>query len=124
MLYKDQTSKKKNLDYVKTIQQKKKLQRNFIKKKYLRTSLNAKEEIPDDLTILYSKKMANKRIESSKKRLLDKNIEGRKYLEKEHYDYNRLIRLRNQLEKKKLQFKKNLSDYTNTKETDEDKIFE
>ena len=100
------------------------MQRNFIKKKYLRTSLNAKEEIPDDLTILYSKKMANKRIESSKKRLLDKIIEERKYLEKEHYDYNELIRLRNQLEKKKLQFKKDLSDYTNTKETDEDKIFE
>ena len=45
--------------------------------------------------------MANKRIESSKKRLLDKINEGRKYLEKEHYDYNELIRLRNQLEKKK-----------------------
>ena len=64
--------------------------------------------------------MANKRIESSKKRLLDKIIEGRKYLEKEHYDYNELIRLGNQLEKKKLQFKKDLSDYTNTKEIDED----
>ena len=68
--------------------------------------------------------MANKRIESSKKRLLDKINEGRKYLEKEHYDYNELIRLRNQLEKKKLQFEKDLSDYTNTKEKDEDKIFE
>ena len=68
--------------------------------------------------------MANKRIESSKKRLLDKINEGRKYLEKGHYDYNELIRLRNQLEKKKLQFKKDLSDYTNTKKKDEDKIFE
>ena len=87
------------------------MQRNFIKKKYLGTSLNAKEEIPDDQTILYTKKMVNKRIESSKKRLLDKIIEERKYLEKEHYDYNELIRLRNQLEKKKLQFEKDLSDY-------------
>ena len=42
----------------------------------------------------------------------------------EHYDYNELIRLRNQLEKKKRQFEKDLSDYTNTKEKDEDKIFE
>ena len=92
--------------------------------KYLGTSLNAKEEIPDDQTILQTKKMANKRIESSKKRLLDKISEGRKYLEKVHYDYNELIRLRNQLGKKKLQFEKDLSDYTNTKEKDEDKIFE
>ena len=68
--------------------------------------------------------MANKRIESSKKRLLDKINEGRKYLEKGHYDYNELIRLRNQLEKKKLQFEKDLSDYTNAKEKDEDKIIE
>ena len=45
-------------------------------------------------------------------------------MEKEHYDYNELIRLRNQLEKKKLQFEKDLSDYTNAKEKDEDKIFE
>ena len=44
-------------------------------------------------------------------------------MEKEHYDYNELIPLRNQLEKKKLQFEKHLSDYTNTKEKDEDKIF-
>ena len=63
-------------------------------------------------------------MKAQKKRLLDKIIEGRKYLEKEHYDYNELIRLRNQLEKKKLQFEKDLSDYTNTKEKDEDKIFE
>ena len=89
----------------------KKSQRNFFKKKYLGTSLNEKEEIPDNQTILYTKKMANKRIESSKKRLLDKINEGRKYLEKGHYDYNELIRLRNQLEKKKLQFEKDLSDY-------------
>ena len=68
--------------------------------------------------------MANKRIESSKKRLLDKINEGRKYLEKEHYDYNELIHLRNQQEKKKLQFEKDLSDYANMKEKDEDKIFE
>ena len=57
-----------------------------MKKKYLGISLNAKEEIPDDQTILQTKRMANKRIESSKKRLLDKINEGRKYLEKEHYD--------------------------------------
>ena len=101
------------------------MQRNFIKKKCLGTSLNGKEEIPDDQTISYTKKMANKRIESSKKRLLDKINDGRKYLEKEHYyDYNELIHLRNQLEKKKLQFEKDFSDYTNTKEKDEDKIFE
>ena len=62
--------------------------------------------------------MANKQIESSKRRLLDKVIEGRKYLEKEHYDYNELMRLRNQLEKKKLQLEKDLSDYTYTKEKD------
>ena len=68
--------------------------------------------------------MANKQIESSKRRLLDKVIEGRRYLEKEHYDYNELMRLRNQLEKKKLQLEKDLSDYTYTKEKDEDKIFE
>ena len=87
------------------------MQRNFIEKKYLGTSINAKEEIPDDQTILYKKKMANKRIVISRIRLLEKIIEGRKYLEKEHYDYNELIRLRNQLEKKKLQFEKDLSDY-------------
>ena len=68
--------------------------------------------------------MANKQIESSKRRLLDKVIEGRKYLEKEHYYYNELMRLRNQLGKKKLQLEKDLSDYTNTKEKDENKIFE
>ena len=68
--------------------------------------------------------MANKRIESSKKRLLHKINEGRKYLEKEHYDCNELIRLKNQLEKKKIQFEKDLNDYTNIKEKDEDKIFE
>ena len=68
--------------------------------------------------------MANKQIESSKRRLLDKVIEGRRYLEKEHYDYNELMRLRNQLEKKKLQLEKDLSDYTYTKEKDEDKILE
>ena len=67
--------------------------------------------------------MTNKRIESSKKRLLDKINEGRKYLEKEHYDHNESISLRNQLEKKKLQFQKDLRDYTNTKKKDEDKIF-
>ena len=100
------------------------MQRNFIEKKYLGTSINAKEEIPDDQTILYKKKMANKRIVISRIRLLEKIIEGRKYLEKEHYDYNELIRLRNQLEKKKLQFEKDLSDYTNAKEKDEDKIIE
>ena len=60
--------------------------------------------------------MANKRIESSKKQRLDKINEGKKYLEKEHYDCNELIHMRNQLEKKKLQFKKDLSDYTNMKE--------
>ena len=68
--------------------------------------------------------MANKRIESSKQWLLDKINEGRKYLEKEHYGYNELIHLRNWLEKKKLQFEKDLGDYTNAKEKDEDKIFE
>ena len=68
--------------------------------------------------------MANIRIESSKRRLFDKINEGRKYLEKEHYDYNELIRLKNQLEKKKLQFEKDLGDYTNTEEKDEDMIFE
>ena len=68
--------------------------------------------------------MANKRIESSKQRLFDKINEGWKYLEQKHYDDNELIRLRNQLEKKKLQFEKDLSDYTNTKGKDEDKIFE
>ena len=45
--------------------------------------------------------MTNKGIESSKQLLLHKINEGRKYLEKERYDYNELIRLRNQLEKKK-----------------------
>ena len=45
-------------------------------------------------------------------------------MEKEHYDYNEFIPVRNQLEKKKLQFEKHLSDYTNTKEKDKDKIFE
>ena len=63
-------------------------------------------------------------MKAQKNRLLEKIIEGRKYLEKEHYAYNELIRLINQLEKKKLQFEKDLNDYTNTKEKDEDKIFE
>ena len=42
----------------------------------------------------------------------------------EHYDYNELIRLRNQLEKKKLQFEKDLGNFTNTEEKDKDKIFQ
>ena len=42
----------------------------------------------------------------------------------EHYDCNELIRLRIQLEKKKLQFEKDLGDYTNTEEKDKDKIFQ
>ena len=70
------------------------------------------------------KKIANKRTESSKKRPNDKINEGKKNLHMEHYDYNELIRLRNQLEKKKLQFEKDLGNYTNTEEKDKDKIFQ
>ena len=52
--------------------------------------------------------MAKKRIEISKQRLMDKISEGKKYLEKETNDINELVRLRNNLEKKKTQFKKDI----------------
>ena len=65
--------------------------------------------------------MATKRIECSKQRLIEKINEGKKYLEKEkeHYDVNELIRLKNHLEKKKAQFEKDITEYENTTEMQE-----
>ena len=68
--------------------------------------------------------MAAKRIEISKERLRDKINDGRKYLEKEDYDINELIRFRNNLEKKRAQFEKDITEYEKTDDKDENKLAE
>ena len=45
--------------------------------------------------------METKRVEVSKQRLMDKISDGKKYLEKETNDMNELVKLKNNLEKKK-----------------------
>lgn len=70
--------------------------------------------------------MASKRIESSKQRLQDKIEEGKRYLnERErNYETNELTRLKNNLEKKKAQFEKDITEYGKADDRDEEKITE
>ena len=66
------------------------------------------------------------RLENSRKRLTEKINEGKKYLERERqtFDVNQLSRLRGNLEKKKMQFEKNLRDYEKTEDKDQERINE
>ena len=66
--------------------------------------------------------MAKKRIEVSKQRLMDKISEGKKYLEKETNDINELVRLRNNLEKKKTQFEKDIIAYEASTDKNKEKV--
>lgn len=70
--------------------------------------------------------MASKRIESSKQRLQDKIEEGKRYLnERErNYETNELTRLKNNLENKKAQFEKDITEYGKADDRDEEKITE
>ena len=67
--------------------------------------------------------MTTKRVEVSKQRLMDKISEGKKYLEKETYDINELVRLKNKLEKKKTQFEKDIA-YEASTDNNEEKVSE
>ena len=64
------------------------------------------------------------RLENSRKRLFEKINEGRKYLEKEKYDVNELSRLKNIVQKKKLQFEKDLEEYGKTEDKNQERITE
>ena len=66
--------------------------------------------------------MAKKRIEISKQRLMDRISEGKKYLEKETNDINELVRLRNNLEKKKTQFEKDIIAYEASTDKNKEKV--
>ena len=66
--------------------------------------------------------MTKKRIEVSKQRLMDKISEGKKYLEKETNDINELVRLRNNLEKKKTQFEKDIIAYEASTDKNKEKV--
>ena len=55
--------------------------------------------------------MAATRIEQSTQRLQEKINNSKRYLEKEVYDINEVQKLRNQLEKKRLQRNKDLKEY-------------
>ena len=66
--------------------------------------------------------MELKRVENSKQRLHEKMVEGKKYLEKEVYDVNELVRLKTHLEKKKTQFEKDIEVYLKVSDKDDDKI--
>ena len=57
--------------------------------------------------------MAERRIESSKQRLLEKINEGKLYLQKDELDPDELLRLKKNLEKKKLQFEKDFRSFPN-----------
>ena len=54
---------------------------------------------------------------------MDKISEGKKYLEKETYDINELVRLKNKLEKKKTQFEKDIA-YEASTDNNEEKVSE
>ena len=68
--------------------------------------------------------MATKRIEVSKQRLMDKISEGKKSLEKKSYDINELVRLKNNLEKKKTQFEKDIITYEALTDKNKEKVSE
>ena len=68
--------------------------------------------------------MTTKRVEVSKQKLMDKISEGKRYLEKETYDINELVRLKNNLEKKKTQFEKNIIAYEASTDKNEEKVSE
>ena len=55
---------------------------------------------------------------------MDKISEGKRYLEKETYDINELVRLKNNLEKKKTQFEKNIIAYEASTDKNEEKVSE
>ena len=65
--------------------------------------------------------MAERRIESSKQRLLEKINEGKLYLQKDELDPDELLRLKKNLEKKKLQFEKDLESYENSEIKNQEK---
>ena len=66
--------------------------------------------------------MTTKRVEVSKQRLMGKISEGKRYLEKETYDINELVRLKNNLEKKKAQFEKDIIVYEASTDKNEEKV--
>ena len=68
--------------------------------------------------------METKRVEVSKQRLMDKMSEGKKYLEKETNDMNELAKLKNNLEKKKTQFEKDIIAYETSTDKNEEKVSE
>ena len=53
---------------------------------------------------------------------MDKISEGKKYLEKETNDINELVRLRNNLEKKKTQFEKDIIAYKASTDKNKEKV--
>ena len=55
---------------------------------------------------------------------MDKISEGKRYLEKEIYDINELVRLKNNLEKKKAQFEKDIIAYETSTDKNEEKVSE
>ena len=66
--------------------------------------------------------MATKRIEISKQRLIDKISERKKFLQKDTHDINELVK--NNLEKKKTQFEKDIIGYEASTNENEEKISE
>ena len=68
--------------------------------------------------------MATKRVDVSKQRLMNKIFKGKKYLEKETYEINELVRLKNNLKKKKTQFEKDIIAYEASTDKDEEKVSE
>ena len=68
--------------------------------------------------------METKRVEVSKQRLMDKISDGKKYLEKETNDMNELVKLKNNLEKKKTQFEKDIIAYEASTDKNEEKVSE
>ena len=68
--------------------------------------------------------MATKIVEISKERLVDKIPEGKKYLEKETYDINELLRLKKNLENKKTQREKDIVAYETSTDKNEKKVSE
>ena len=66
--------------------------------------------------------MAMNRVEILKQRLMDKISEGKKYLEKGNYDINELVRLKNNLERKKTQFEKDIIAYEASTDKNEEKV--
>ena len=66
--------------------------------------------------------MATKRLESSQQRLMEKINEGKKYLENEIYNINELTRIKKTIEKKKLLFDKDVKNFEESTEKDEEKL--